>query len=328
VIRGNFIHDNNNPNTPGAGLTAVSAVGTGIEMAATQHISMINNRIENQGAWGIVTHDLPDPSAGPANCRGGIHIPVPDICYFFSRGNWVAHNNFAHNGGFGNITNGDIANQSSGLGAPTDPGNGPAPDPNCFTANSLTSPSSEWPLGLQKLPCGSFEFPVLTGELVCATGALSLFTNGQVNAACPPGASYPQHDGKCGAHEVATPANGDPSVRVCFRPLSYTLSEALSPRMPDPCAGTPPNVYCAPAPTTGRNATGHDPDVGPATGNHEGRSTSAAGHAAAAAPSSAPSSSLKSKPAAYILRSWPPIAVLLLGGLLLAAVRRRHRRLR
>src|SRR5919108_284805 len=44
VWQGNYIHDNNNPNTPGTGLTAVSAVGAGVELAGTQHISRSGER--------------------------------------------------------------------------------------------------------------------------------------------------------------------------------------------------------------------------------------------------------------------------------------------
>jgi hypothetical protein len=45
---------------------------------------------------------------------------------------------------------------------------------------------------------------------------------------------------------VLTPEN-DRTNGVCFRPLSYALSAAVSPPMPDPCAGVPPNPWC-PAP--------------------------------------------------------------------------------
>src|SRR6202165_133934 len=135
VMFNNRIHDNNNPNTPGSGLTSVSAVGTGVELAATQHLSVIANHIYNQGAWGVVTHDFPDPESGAAMCHGGVdnNLPPPnEVCTWFSLGNYVAHNRFNNNGGFANQTNGDIANQASGsTKAPSDPV-GKAPDPNCF----------------------------------------------------------------------------------------------------------------------------------------------------------------------------------------------------
>jgi hypothetical protein len=281
VIRNNKIHDNNNPNTPGSGLTAVSAVGAGVELAATQHISVISNQIYNQDSWGVVTHDFPDPENGPAQCEGGVWENNSGVCVWFSRGNYVANNTFTNNGGFGNTTNGDIANQASGAldasGCPRGNGQGTNPpcvpsatnpDPNCFKSNTLSVPSppaleSEWPrpgtgtppTGLQETPCppSAFESTVLTAQLVCATGAASLFTQGQGSPACPTGASYPQHNATadtCKSPSVPTPANADPSVAVCFLPLSYTLSAAVSPTMPDPCAGVPANPWC-PAVGTG-----------------------------------------------------------------------------
>jgi hypothetical protein len=265
VIRANYIHDNNNPNTPGSGLTAVSAVGTGIELAATQHISVLSNRIENQGAWGVVTHDFPDPEEGPGNCLGGIAVPAdptnstPYVCYWFSRGNYVAKNIFKNNGGFGNATNGDVANQGSGATAAPSDTMGSGADPNCFKNNTnATGSVTEWPAGLQAAPCppSTFESAVLTAQLVCGTGATSLFTMGLIPpVACPQGAAYPQHDARCTAPAVLTPA-GDTTNGVCFLPLSYTLSAAVSPPMPDPCLGVPANAYCpaaaaapSPAPT-------------------------------------------------------------------------------
>jgi hypothetical protein len=266
VIRHNEIYNNNNPNTPGSGLTAVSAVGTGVELAATQHISVVSNHIYNQGAWGVVTHDFPDPESGPAQCQGGVWESNSGVCAWFSRGNYVANNQFNSNGGFGNATNGDIANQATGAsdasacprgnGQGTNPPCVPSttnPDPNCFTANSLTSTTTEWPPGLQETTCppGTSESGVLTAQLVCATGAASLFTQGLVNPpACPQGANYPQRNATsstCAASTpptVLTPANAAPTVGVCFLPLSYTTSAAVSPTMPDPCAGVPSNPWC------------------------------------------------------------------------------------
>lgn len=264
VIRNNKIHDNNNPNTPGSGLTSVSAVGAGVELAATQHVSVVNNQIYNQGAWGVVPHDFPDPENGPAMCEGGVWNNSSGICLWYSRGNYVANNAFSNNGGFGNTTNGDIANQATGaLDASACPrGNGTPPkpncvpnnnlDPNCFKTNTLTSPTAEWPAGLQEAPCppGNSETAVLTGQLVCATGAASLFAQG--TGVTPPSCSlYPQHNATAATcappgapPAVPTPAGAAPSVAVCFLPLSYTLDPAQSPTMPDPCAGVPANAFC------------------------------------------------------------------------------------
>ena len=69
-----------------------------------------------------------------------------------------------------------------------------------------------------------------------------------------PGLNYPQHNATaqtCTAPAQPIPADAGPTVAVCFLPLSYTLSAAVSPPMPDPCAGVPANAYCpATAPNT------------------------------------------------------------------------------
>ncbi|MEA2647356.1 MAG: hypothetical protein QOE92_2439 [Chloroflexota bacterium] len=209
VMFNNFIHHNNNPNIPGAGLTAVSAVGTGVELAATQHISVIGNRIEDNGAWGVVTHDFPDPESGPANCVGGVDIPAvpavsPEVCYWYSLGNYVSQNAFKDNGGFGNPTNGDVANQGPGAAKAPSDSVGTIPDPNCYSADTDTAGVTAWPVTLETTPCvtgpTNSETLLLTAQLLCSTGATSLFTEGTPLTAppCPEGASYPQHDGVCG----------------------------------------------------------------------------------------------------------------------------------
>lgn len=251
VIYNNYIHDNNNPNTPGTGLTAVSAIGTGIELVATQHISVIGNRISNNGSWGVITHDFPDPESGPANCAGGTDKPaigpIPEVCYWYSLGNHVGSNQFTGNGAFGNVTNGDVANQAGGTTKAASDSVGTAPDPNCFSADTNTGGSvSQYPPTLESAPCvpgpSNSESPILTSQLLCATGATSLFTQGTglTPPACP---GYPQHDGQCKAGEVLSPA-GDPANGICFVPASHVLSAAISPTMPDPCAGVPANAYC------------------------------------------------------------------------------------
>ena len=258
---GNYIHDNNNPNTPGVGLTAVSAVGAGVELAATQHISVVANNIVHNGSWGVVTHDFPDPEQGPSGCEGGVNNTTSGVCLFFSRGNHVANNTFATNGFFANPTNSDIANQATGaLDASGCAKNAspactpvPNPDPNCFTGNTGTPLTEDPPnvppgAGLQEFACppGTSDSGALTAQLVCATGAASLFTPGFTPPPCPTGASYPQHDGNCTGQGVPTGGNppGDNATRVCFLPLSYTLSSAVSPPMLQPCDGVPANDFC------------------------------------------------------------------------------------
>ena len=250
VIYNNNIHDNNNPNTPGTGLTSVSAIGTGVELVGTQHVSVLGNHFVNNGSWGVITHDFPDPEQGPANCSGGTDKPavgpIPEVCYWYSLGNHVASNVFTGNGGFGNVGNADVANQGSGAAKAASDTVGTIPDPNCFSADSNTAGSlSAFPATLETAPCSpaNHDTAVLTPQLVCATGAASLFAQGTgvTPPSCP---GYPQRDGQCKAGDVLTPA-GDTTNGVCFAPVSRVLSAAVSPSMPDACAGVPANAYCA-----------------------------------------------------------------------------------
>jgi hypothetical protein len=208
-IENNHVHHNNNPNVPGSGISATAPVGSGIEISGGSFDTVRNNKVDHQGAWGIVVHDYPDTETPPpvSNCEGGTQSG--SVCLFNARGNVIASNSLSDNGFFGNPTNGDLANE---------PGQS---DPrNCFYGNSdpagLTSdpPNIEDP-AVDGPPCdqpGTGDDGVLAGELVCASGLA-----GQ----CPiPGASYPQQT------QVKMPA--------------------LKPQhtMPNPCKGVPENPWC------------------------------------------------------------------------------------
>ena len=220
VTQNNNIYSNNNPNTPGVGLTAVSAIGTGVELAATQHISVVANNIVHNGSWGVVTHDFPDPEQGVAGCQGGVNNSVSGVCLFFS-GNYTANNHFTGNAFFGNATNADIANQAAGTECrqlstwqrhPNQPPahRRPSLTRTAFTGNTdagtISGGPSEDPQGLQESPCGLHDSGPLTAALVCATGAATLFTPSGAPAA-PPCPGYPQRDDKCTAPAVLTPAD-------------------------------------------------------------------------------------------------------------------------
>jgi hypothetical protein len=82
LFRGNFIHDNNNPNVPNAGSAAFGPVGTGMVLAGGRNDTVIDNRVQNQGSWGILV--VPYPDAGPpppvAHCEGGDMTVLPGFC--------------------------------------------------------------------------------------------------------------------------------------------------------------------------------------------------------------------------------------------------------
>ena len=214
IFMNNYFHDNNNPDVPGSGsgLAGSAPIGTGVVLAGTEYITLYNNRIERNGAWGILVADLPDQETPPpgANCQGGLfYDPTTETCYYQAFGNYVWKNQFSNNGSFGNPTNGDI-----GLATTLhDPGN-------CFNANTDPAGLTTDPPNLQSPPynpCGSAnagdEGP-LAAEALCAT---------QLLAPCPtlPGASYPRPD------------------------ATFTLPAIpAEPGMANPCAGVPRNPWC------------------------------------------------------------------------------------
>ncbi len=176
---------------------------------------MTGNVIEDQGSWGVVAHDFPDPETPPlgSHCQGGIkNDPLPGYCLFPARGNLIFGNSFRHNGFFGNKTNSDLATQTL---APRTPRN-------CFYRNiALTNSLTSAPAHIQRAtvdgpPCGrrgTGNNPELFAQLICATG----FTT------CP----LPAKD-----------ARYPKQTRIVILRLP-TL-----PTMPDFCAGMPRNIFC------------------------------------------------------------------------------------
>jgi hypothetical protein len=226
IWRDNYIHDNNEPNVVGNGvdgLAGAGPVGTGVILAGTEYVTYAHNRIENNGAWGILIADEPDQEEPPTqigqNCQGGIPV-VPAgtgmaTCYFQAFGNDTRDNSFKHNGFYGNPTNGDI-----GLATTLhNPGN-------CFEGNTdkagLTADPPAAVLQSPLYACGNpnaGDMGPLAAEALCDT---------QLVAPCP----------------------GVPGLTSYPRPTGVHLSmpnRSLTPTMPDPCAGVPANAWC-PAP--------------------------------------------------------------------------------
>jgi hypothetical protein len=211
IWRGNFIHDNNNPNVPGAGsgLAGAAPVGTGIVVAGGRSDTIVHNRIVRNGAWGVLIVDVPYQGTPPpgAHCQGGIPGP-DDTCYYEAFGNETAHNVLAGNGFFGNPTNGDLALAA----VPHDPGN-------CFHGNTDPGGVSSDPPGIQGQPwnpCGQpnggDEGPLVV-QALCAT---------QLLFPCPqnPAANYPR------------------PTKVALMPIPR------EPTMRNPCINVPANPWC------------------------------------------------------------------------------------
>ena len=203
-IQRNHVHDNNNPNVPSAGISGEAPVGTGIEISGGQFDTIQDNVVENQGAWGIVTHDFPDTETPPpiAHCEGG--TDSGGVCTFMAKGNVITANTLQNNGGFGNPSNGDLANESDSTPR------------NCFFGNSDPAGLSSEPAAIETVdgpPCdqAGVGSAILAQQLLCASGLV---------AQCPAGANYPQ------------------TTQVQMIPLSRQDP------MPDPCAGVPRTRWC------------------------------------------------------------------------------------
>ena len=212
-IIGNLIKDNNNANAPTSGL--MPAVGAGVELSGGSFDTVAHNVIVNQGSWGVVAHDYPDPEKPPpgSHCQGGIpNQPIKGWCLFPARGNKIFGNHFQHVGFFGNKTNSDLATETLSSYIPR----------NCFYSNvdhsgRLTSaPANIERANVDGPPCGrrgTGNIPELFDQLICATG----FTTCPVPAK---DARYPKQ------------------TRIVILPLPRL------PTMPHPCSGVPRNAFC------------------------------------------------------------------------------------
>jgi hypothetical protein len=221
VFMNNYVHDNNNPNVPGVGAAAAGPVGTGVSISGGRNNTIMNNRFENNGAWGIILVPYPDTETPPPgqDCQGGVNSgPPSNTCLFDDWGNAIVGNTFKHNGFFGNDTNSDFGEITT-TSAPT----------NCFHGNTETGGGdvTSSPSGLQqsKPACGSNASPDPNPQMTNQVACDSQFFAGLLptgGSPCTPGSSYPQSTG------------------VVMHPLPKGLKT-----MPKPCAGAPKNAWCS-----------------------------------------------------------------------------------
>ena len=234
LIQYNYVHDNNNPNTPAAGLAATVPVGTGIDLTGGHNNTVQFNLVSDNASWGILLNDYADstPSDGSAGyCRGGtadFNTPSPFDqlygplipCFFSSFGNHIEGNLFLGNGSFGNATNGDLGNAALAY-----------PINNCFDDNvdlANGSPSSS-PANLQKPSvagvCGEPWKPNTAQEflLIEQLGCASL---GPASGACA----------------------GLPPPLYPLQTQVQLLPIPREPSMSNPCAGVPASSWCEQGP--------------------------------------------------------------------------------
>ena len=229
LIRNNYVHDNNNPNTPGKGIAAAVPVGTGILISGGRNDTVRGNRIIGNGAWGVVLNDYPDYSlrgdGSLPSCLGGdllydvpgnyqAILPSPVPCYFHSFGNRVLNNRFAGNGSFGNLTNGDLVNAVLDY-----------PRRNCFYGNTdvgtgvVTSAPSKLQDPSVTETCSG---PWVTDPNQEQAIFLELLCD-----------SYGPASGTCGLSVYPT------NTRTWLLPIPK------EPGMEDPCDGVPSNSWCS-----------------------------------------------------------------------------------
>src|SRR3954447_5909284 len=116
TFKNNYVHDNNNPNVPSKP-EGLRINGVGIIVTGGRNNVVSGNRVESNGAWGIVMAPFPDTRKPPkvAHCQGGDATNNADgtvSCYFDDFNNQVFGNKLKNNGFFGNPTNGDLADIS------------------------------------------------------------------------------------------------------------------------------------------------------------------------------------------------------------------------
>src|SRR4051794_39862302 len=218
VFTHNYVHDNNDPNAPGAGTAAAGPVGTGMSISGARDNTVVGNRFENNGAWGIILVPSPDTETPPPgqDCQGG--VKSGDLCLYDDWGNAILNNRFKHNGFFGNDTNGDFGEITS---------TGPNPT-NCFHGNTETGGGdvTSSPAGLQqsKPACNGDAppdpNPQMTNQVACDSQFFAALTPAG-SSPCTPGSNYPRQ------------------TKVVMHPLPKGLRS-----MPHPCAGVPANAWC------------------------------------------------------------------------------------
>ena len=210
VFLHNYVHDNNNPNVPGAGYAGNAPVGTGMTLSGGRNDTVMDNRFANNGAWGFLMVPFPDSSTPEHNqsCTGTGGVESSAFgCVYDPMNNALLHNTFSNNGSFGNPSNGDFGQITLNGGQPS----------NCYGGN--TAPNGSTPADLEQTQpkCGVTTNTGNTGgpllaQVLCDFGSTP----------CTSNMVYPKRTG------------------VVMHPLPKGL-----PSMPDPCSGVPDNAWCS-----------------------------------------------------------------------------------
>ena len=168
----NYVHDNNNANVPGSGTAELGPPGGGLVISGGRTDTVINNRFTRQRQLGRARCSLPRHSARHPRSRTARAASTTILglgCFYGPWANEIANNTFKDNGGFGNPTNGDLADLSD----LHDPGN-------CFHGNVDLAGITSAPAAIQTTHgvCGvpnSGEAVLgspLSDQVLCATELL------------------------------------------------------------------------------------------------------------------------------------------------------------
>ncbi len=243
VVRDNLVDSNDTPNVPGgAGGGIIRFLGAGILVPGGVNDAVVANRVQNQGAYGIVLTIFPvqgRPSYPSAHCQGGLNAAPHRLCVFTAFGNVVAANHLSHNGRFGNPTNGDLAEatlaQRQG---------------NCFSRNVAGSGRAvtTYPAGLQRpasacgSPSGGTFFGPLGAQIACATGAF-----GQCDGTPAPIIGVLESLARMlHVDTAALRAPGVATSRALYPPYEHAAAPQppAQPTMTNPCRRAPANAWC------------------------------------------------------------------------------------
>jgi Protein of unknown function (DUF1565) len=222
------IIENNNGGTPTSG-GAPGLLGTGMTDAGGRNDLIVENTFAGNKAWGLLVLPYPGIEEEPPsqvleafpedNCRGGTKASVEGktVCDFEPFANEVEGNTFANNGGYKNLSNGDIGEVATAE---------PKQLINCWHGNVEEGggePSSE-PKLIQTTH-GTCSNPDIGGEPVSSQLGAEATCDSQLVAQCPglPGEEYP---------------------RTEVKPLSLARMSERSPTMPNPCENVPYNPWC------------------------------------------------------------------------------------
>jgi hypothetical protein len=213
----NYVHDNNDPNVPTAGLADAGPVGTGMSISGGRDDTIMHNRFVNNDAWGLIIVNYPDTGSP---CIGGTkNFPIlgKGSCLYDEWSDAVIDNTFTHDGSYGNPTNGEFE-QLNFEAHPSDCFRG-----NVDTSGSLTLASAtlqqNYPTCTTTPVAANFNLPFVN-EVLC---------DSSINVppfGCKPGDHYPQR------------------TRVVMHPLPKHLKS-----MPNPCQGVPVNPWCGRKPS-------------------------------------------------------------------------------